>query len=88
MSSGRVAVGKRLVVSAPKTTSPRQPLRQAASVSVSRKSVIHKVQAGETLNHIATAYKTTVDAILSWNKSSDLTVIHPGDQITIFLGNR
>jgi hypothetical protein len=44
--------------------------------------------ASETLNQIATTYKTTVDAIISWNRSSDLSVIHPGDQIKIFLGNR
>jgi len=31
-------------------------------------------------------YKTTVAAIVSWNKSDNLNVIHPGDQITIFLG--
>jgi membrane-bound lytic murein transglycosylase D len=85
ISSGRVAVGQRLIVSAPKTA---PATLTAASASASRKPVIHKVKQGETLNQIAMTYKTTVNAILSWNKSSDLTVIHPGDQITIFLGNR
>jgi membrane-bound lytic murein transglycosylase D len=60
----------------------------AAITSDTAKKVIHKVRPGETLNKIALAYKTTVGAILSWNKKNDLTVIHPGDQITIFLGNR
>jgi len=51
------------------------------------KRVIHQVRQGETLDKIATTYKTSVDAILSWNESEDLSVIHPGDRITILLGD-
>jgi LysM repeat protein len=50
--------------------------------------VIHQVKQGETLNQIASTYKTSVDAIISWNESDDLSVIHPGDRITIFLGDK
>ena len=50
--------------------------------------VVHKVRPGETLDRIATAYKTTVDAILSWNKENDLSVIHPGDQNHDFPGRK
>ncbi len=71
LSSTRLAVGKRLVV---------------AELPQARK-VVHKVQPGETLDKIATAYKTSVNAILSWNDTEDLSVIHPGDRITIFLGD-
>jgi LysM repeat protein len=72
LTSERLTVGKRLVVAAPSPS----------------KKIIHKVQSGETLDKIASNYKTTVDAIISWNITNDLSVIHPGDQITIFLGNR
>jgi membrane-bound lytic murein transglycosylase D len=70
------------------------PASQVASVAPKASNpstlqkIIHKVRPGETLNKIASAYKTTVGAILSWNKKNDLTVLHPGDQITIFRGNR
>jgi len=72
LTSTRLTVGKRLLVAAPAPS----------------KKIIHKVKSGETLDKIASNYKTTVDAIISWNKTNDLSVIHPGDQITIFLGNR
>jgi LysM repeat protein len=79
LSSTQLTVGKRLIVA--------QPVVPAAAADgpVSQQ-VVHSVQPGETLNKIATTYKTSVDAILSWNKKNDLSVIHPGDQITIILG--
>jgi membrane-bound lytic murein transglycosylase D len=79
LTTTRLAVGKKLVVSAAPA--------QAASNPPATKKVIHQVQRGETLDRIATTYKTSVDAIISWNESEDLSVIHPGDRITIFLGD-
>jgi membrane-bound lytic murein transglycosylase D len=76
LPSTTISVGKKLIVA--KRTQPEEP-------GVLRK-VVHKVKVGETLNKIASVYKTTVAAIVSWNKSDNLNVIHPGDQITIFLG--
>jgi membrane-bound lytic murein transglycosylase D len=78
-----VTAGKKLVV-----VQPSAPPATAQTASDSGKKVIHKVRRGETLNAIASAYKTTVGAIVLWNKKNDLTVIHPGDLLTIFLGNR
>src|SRR5438876_11370222 len=78
--SSRPVAGRRLIVS-------QQPVRTASSPSTNGKKVVHRVQEGETLDKIATTYKTSVDAILSLNKSEDLSVIHPGDRITIFLGD-
>ena len=64
------------------------PQPQAASAGPGAiQKVIHQVRQGETLDQIATTYKTSVDAILSWNESEDLSVLHPGDRITIFLGD-
>ena len=80
LQSNRLAVGKRLVVapaSSPQASTPPAP-----------KKVIHQVKKGETLDRIATTYKTSVDAIISWNESEDLSVLHPGDRITIFLGDK
>ncbi len=77
LSSTRLAVGMKLVVGESAAT--------AADSSASRQ-VVHEVRPGDTLGSIASAYKTSVDAILSWNKTNDLSVIHPGDQITIYLG--
>jgi membrane-bound lytic murein transglycosylase D len=78
LKSSQLAVGKRLVVS--------QPSTQAAAPATTK--VIHQVRQGETLDRIATTYKTSVDAIISWNESEDLSVIHPGDRITIFPGRK
>ena len=79
LSSTRLTIGKKLIVA-------ERPVRTAAVESPGSQPVVHKVRPGDTLLKIATAYKTSVDAILSWNKKNDLSVIHPGDQITIFRG--
>lgn len=80
LSSTRLTVGKKLVVA---EASPQTP---QSSTDTPRK-VIHQVKRGETLDRIATTYKTSVNAIISWNESEDLSVIHPGDKITIFLAD-
>jgi membrane-bound lytic murein transglycosylase D len=80
LTSTRLTIGKRLIV-APQP----QPAHTASTPGP--KKVIHKVRQGETLDRIASTYNTSVDAILSWNESADLSVIHPGDRITIFLGD-
>ena len=73
LSSAHLTVGKKLLVTQPAQTASRK--------------VVHQVRQGETLDRIATTYKTSVDAILSWNETNDLSVIHPGDRITIFVGD-
>jgi membrane-bound lytic murein transglycosylase D len=89
LSSTRLSVGKKLVVSEPVSrtaaATPAPVSRTLAGTLIARQ-VVHEVRPGDTLRSIATAYKTSVDAILSWNKTNDLSVIHPGDQITIFPG--
>jgi LysM repeat protein len=80
LSSNQLLVGKKLVVAEAPAQTP-QP-----STDTPRK-VIHQVKRGETLDRIASTYNTSVDAIISWNESEDLSVIHPGDKITILLGD-
>jgi membrane-bound lytic murein transglycosylase D len=79
LKSTQLAVGQKLAVAA-------GPAEKAEVPSATPEKIVHQVRRGETLNRIATAYRTTVDAILSWNKSDNLSVIHPGDRITIFPG--
>ena len=78
LRSTRLAVGEKLVVA--------EGTLQTTSSSPPAKKLVHQVRQGETLGRIATTYKTSVDAILSWNDANDLSVLHPGDRITIFLG--
>jgi len=80
LSSTRLAVGKKLVVA-------EAPAQTPQTTTDTPRKVIHQVKRGETLDRIATTYKTSVNAIISWNESEDLSVIHPGDKITIFLGD-
>jgi len=78
LKSANLIVGKKLRVS---------QQAELASETSNPTKVVHQVKTGETLNGIATTYKTSVDAIISWNESEDLSVIRPGDRITIFLGD-
>jgi membrane-bound lytic murein transglycosylase D len=77
LKNDQLAVGKKLAVVQPAAPAPTTEPRM----------VVHKVREGETLDQIASLYKTNVNAIISWNKRNDLSVIRPGDQITIFVGN-
>jgi len=88
LSTAGVTVGKKLVVAEPlQRASADRPASPATSGTRSApRPVVHKVKPGDTLVSIASTYRTSVDAILSWNKENDLSVIHPGDQITIYLG--
>jgi membrane-bound lytic murein transglycosylase D len=87
MSSTVLAVGRSLAVSDPggAAAAPTQNARAATPVKEEPRKVVHKVRSGETLNRIAQNYKTTVESIRSLNGRADLSVIHPGDQITIFM---
>jgi membrane-bound lytic murein transglycosylase D len=74
LSSNQINAGRKLIVS-----------QTAASTGPEPHKVVHQVQKGETLVKIASDYRTTVDDILSWNARNDLSVLHPGDQITLFV---
>jgi LysM repeat protein len=78
LSSTSLTVGRKLLVAERQTGT--------ASASPSASKIVHKVRPGETLHGIASSYNTSVDAILSWNNHDDLSVLHPGDRITIFTG--
>jgi membrane-bound lytic murein transglycosylase D len=75
LSSSQIIAGKKLVVAH----------ATVAASSTEPHKIVHQVQKGETLVKIATEYKTTVDNIISWNNRNDLSVLHPGDQITLFV---
>ena len=46
---------------------------------------MYRVRRGDTLSKIALSHKTSVRAIREWNPESDLSIIRPGDQITIYM---
>jgi membrane-bound lytic murein transglycosylase D len=78
LSSTRLAVGRKLVIA---------PSSVQTVAATNSKKLIHQVKKGETLDRIATTYGTSVGAIISWNESEDLSVIRPGDRLTIFPGD-
>ena len=77
LSSNQIIAGKKLIVT--------QSVASVNSSTAEPHKVVHEVQKGETLVKIASEYSTTVDNILSWNARNDLSVLHPGDQITLFV---
>lgn len=56
----------------------------SASTSASTDKRVYSVRSGDTLSQIASSHRTSVDAIRTWNRERDLTIIRPGDQITIY----
>jgi len=76
LSSNQIIAGRKLVVAKAAAPSGTEPHK-----------VVHQVQKGETLGKIASDYRTTVDDIISWNARNDLSVLHPGDQITLFVSS-
>jgi membrane-bound lytic murein transglycosylase D len=81
LASNQIETGRKLVVGQP--AAPPAPTAVASSSEPHK--VIHQVKAGETLLKIASDYRTTVGNIKSWNTKTDLSVLHPGDRITIFV---
>ncbi len=45
---------------------------------------VYSVRSGDTLSQIAFSHRTSVDAIRTWNLERDLSIIRPGDQLTIY----
>ena len=78
LSSNQINAGRKLIVG-------QSTVALSSSSGTEQHKVVHQVQKGETLGKIATAYRTTVDDILSWNARNDLSVLHPGDRITLFV---
>ena len=48
--------------------------------------VIYRVKSGDTLSGIARRYRTSVEALKTWNAGIQGTRIHPGDRLTIYTG--
>jgi len=78
LTSNQIIAGKKLIVA-------QATVASSSSSETEPHKVVHQVQKGETLGKIASDYRTTVDNILSWNARNDLSVLHPGDQITLFV---
>ncbi|HEX5316569.1 MAG TPA: LysM domain-containing protein, partial [Candidatus Kapabacteria bacterium] len=57
--------------------------KQLASEASDSGTVHHRVQEGETLYSIASAYNTTVSALQHDNRIEDVASIHPGTVLII-----
>jgi membrane-bound lytic murein transglycosylase D len=53
-----------------------------ASVAADKR--VYNVRSGDTLSQIASSHRISVDAIRTWNLERDLSIIRPGDEITIY----
>ena len=82
----RMQIGQRVVV--PKAPSVRSQLRGGSGVAVAQveeRLVTYRVQSGDTLSGIAVRHGVGVNDLLRWNSLSRAAVIHPGDQVKIYL---
>jgi len=80
----RMQIGQRVVV--PKAPSVRSQLRGGSGVTVAEERlVMYRVQSGDTLSAIAARHRVGVPDLLRWNSLSRSSIIHPGDQVKIYL---
>jgi membrane-bound lytic murein transglycosylase D len=80
----RMQIGQRVVV--PKAPSVRSQLRGRSGVAVAEERlVVYRVQSGDTLSAIAARHRVGVPDLLRWNSLSRSSIIHPGDQVKIYL---
>jgi membrane-bound lytic murein transglycosylase D len=79
-------IGQRVVV--PKAPSGNTRLaggRGAAAEEGEERLVVYRVQSGDTLSGIAARHRVGVNDLLRWNSLSRSSIIHPGDQVKIYL---
>jgi membrane-bound lytic murein transglycosylase D len=82
----RMQIGQRVVV--PKAPSVRSRLRGSGEVIVAEleeRLVVYRVRSGDTLTAIAARHGVGVNDLLKWNSLSLNSIIHPGDQVKIYL---
>jgi membrane-bound lytic murein transglycosylase D len=83
----RMQIGQRVVV--PKAPSVRGRLADSgpapAAVGDASRLTVYRVQSGDTLSAIAARHRVGVGDLLRWNSLSVAAVIHPGDEVKIYL---
>ena len=79
MSSNQLIAGRDLRLTPP----PTGPSRSGTASAEGTRKVVYLVRPGDTLTKIASSYNTSVAEIREWNRESDLSIIRPGDPITI-----
>lgn len=82
----RMQIGQRVVV--PKAPSVRGQVRETESSALDlaqERVVVYRVQPGDTLMAIAARHGVGLEDLLRWNSLSRSSVIHPGDQVRVFL---
>ncbi len=81
MASNLLIAGESLVLTTPTATTGAS----AKKSDTPNQRLVYRVRRGDTLSKIALSHKTSVRAIREWNPESDLSIIRPGDQITIYM---
>jgi membrane-bound lytic murein transglycosylase D len=81
----RMQIGQRVVV--PKAPSVRSRLAAAGGgpMRVEERLLLYRVQPGDTLTAIAARHEVGVNDLLRWNSLSMNAVIHPGDEVRIYV---
>lgn len=82
----RMQIGQRVVV--PKAPSVRSRLQGAGTGGAAgseERLVTYRVQSGDTLSAIAVRHRVGLEDLLRWNSLSRTSVLHPGDQVRIYL---
>jgi len=82
----RMQIGQRVVV--PKAPSVRGQLgsgSRVGQVADEDRLLVYRVRSGDTLTAIAARHRVGLGDLLRWNSLSRGSVIHPGDQVRIYL---
>ncbi|MHA7304588.1 lytic transglycosylase domain-containing protein [Arthrobacter sp. TMN-49] len=79
----RTATGTSISAAVVATSVPRGVTAKAPITAQSPTAIKHTVAAGDTVSAIATRYGVSTESVLTRNKISATTVIHPGKVLTI-----
>jgi membrane-bound lytic murein transglycosylase D len=80
----RMQIGTRVIV--PKAPSVRSQLRGVAAVGAEDDGLlVYRVRSGDTLGSIAARHSVGVGELLRWNQLNLDSIIHPGDQVRIYV---
>jgi len=79
LTSSLLVAGETLRLAPPQLSNSTLP----APASLYEGAIVYNVRPGDTLSRIATLYQTSVESLREWNVGSDLSVIYPGDEITV-----
>ncbi len=82
----RMQIGQRVVVpKAPSVRGRTGASSQSSNNQGEERLVVYTVRSGDTLSGIAQRHRVGVNDLLRWNSLSRSSIIHPGDEVRIYL---